>query len=91
MTVHQFKEIYSGDLKKFLETHAGQEFLSILGMLRPAYDLPKEEHLLIESRGAIRGYETCVRNIIGLAAHKTTVQEPEANYGVPDKTETTTE
>lgn len=85
MTKIEFQNQYGADLKKFIDSPFGKSFLNILGSLRPGYEFPIEEHLLSENRGALRGYELCIRNIITLSMFSKPVQEPEANYGVPDK------
>lgn len=85
MTAQEFQGLHSGDLKKWLETPAGQAFFNILNALRPNYEFPVHEHLMMANREAIRGYEMCLRNIVALTMPPKTVTQPEANYGVPDR------
>lgn len=84
MTVQEFQANHSGDLKRWLETPAGQAFFNLLNSMRPPYEFPMQEHLLIENRGVVRGYEMCLRNTIVLTMPPKIVTQPEANYGVPD-------
>lgn len=86
MTPVEFQTNHSGDLRAFLDTNLGKEFLALLNGLRPAYEFPIHEHLMIANREAIRGYEMCLRNIVALTMPPKVVTQPEANYGVPDKT-----
>lgn len=85
MTRQLFAEKFGGDFKKFLESPIGQSFLLTLNNMSPAYEFPKEEHLLIENRGAKRGYQICLTNIVTLCVPIKTNQDPEPNYGVPNK------
>lgn len=86
--MQQFQSQHGAELKKFLETPVGKEFLNLLSALRPAHEFPVHEHLLNENRGAIRGYESCLLKIVALTMLPTTGAQPEANYGVSDKTQT---
>lgn len=85
MTAIEFQSSFSGELAQFLLTPCGKELVTILHGLRPAYETSPSEHVFIENRGAVRGYELCLRNILGLANPPKIVNAPEANYGVPDK------
>ena len=88
MTAKQFQSEHGAELKKFLETNTGKNFLNLLSALRPAYSFPVHEHLMMANREAIRGYESCLLNIVSLTLPPSTPAQPDANYGVPDKTET---
>ena len=88
MTAKQFQSEHGPELKKFLESNTGKQFLNLLSALRPAYEFPVHEHLMIANREAIRGYESCLLKIVALTMPPTTPVQPEANYGVPDKTVT---
>lgn len=85
MTATEFQINYGPELKKFFETPVGKEFITLLNGLRPGYEFPVHDHLLIENRGMVRGYELCLRNIIGLTMPPKVTSQPEANYGVPDR------
>jgi len=85
MTAVEFQSSHSGDLKLFLDSPAGKEFFTILNGLRPTYEFPVHEHLMMANREAIRGYEMCLRNILGLTMPPKITTQPEANYGVPDR------
>lgn len=90
MTRQQFQKQFSGDLRNFLESPCGQNFLSTLGTMRPPYEFPAHDHLLAENRGAMRGYELCLRNSLMLTLPYEEAREAQPNYGVPDKAETKT-
>lgn len=83
MTAVEFQTNHSGDLALFLNSPCGKEFLSILHGLRPAYEFPVHEHLMMANRESIRGYEMCIRNIVSLMHPPKIITQPEANYGVP--------
>lgn len=87
MTRQQFQKEQSGELRKFIESPLGQQFLSILGSIRPPYEFPAQDHLLAENRGAMRGYELCLRNILGLTVPYQEIRDPEPTYGIPNKPE----
>lgn len=87
MTAQEFQVAFSADLKKVLESQMGQNLVQILGGLRPQYEMSPHEHLFSDNRGSIRGYETCLRNLIGLAMPPKIAEQPPVNYGVPDKKE----
>lgn len=80
-----FRKTYNDQLKTFLDTPCGQHFLSVLGAMRPPYEFSVQNHLLTENRGAMRGYELCLRHILGLSMPYTVQHEPEPNYGVTGK------
>lgn len=84
MNRDQFQKQFSADLKKFLDSPCGQASLNALSNLRPPYEFKEQEHLLIENRGAIRGYEMCLRNMIALTIQLPQITEVQADYGVPD-------
>lgn len=85
MNKETFLNQFSGELKTFLSTPCGQNLLITLSSMKPVYESPSSEHLYADNRGAIRGYEICVRNLVGLCAPTVKNEEIEANYGVPDK------
>jgi len=87
----EFKKNFSGELKAYLETNSGTNFIVALGGMRPPYEFPKEDHLLAENRGAIRGYELCLRNIMFLCSPVEDNSTIEANYGVPERKEEETQ
>lgn len=78
-----FQKQYAQELKILVESKFGQSLLAALGSLRPHYEFPPQEHLLSENRGAIRGYELCIRNILALSIYMPASDEVEANYGIP--------
>lgn len=84
MTPTDFRKTYSDQLKTFLATPCGQHFLSVLGSMRPGYEYSVQSHLLIENRGAMRGYELALRNSLGLSMAYSVQQEAEPTYGVPN-------
>lgn len=83
MNQADFRKAYNEQLKTFLETPGGQQLLQVLGAMRPAYEFAQQPHLMAENRGAMRGYELCLRNILGLSMPYTVHQEVEPTYGVP--------
>lgn len=85
MTPVEFQTANAGKLKEFFDSSVGKEFLIMLQALKPAYEFPVHEHLMLANREAIRGYETCLRNMVALALPPKNITQPEANYGVPDK------
>lgn len=87
MTLKEYQTNYGVDLRKFLETPAGREFLPTLATLCPQYEEKKEEHLYIDNRGAIRGFSQSIRSVMTMTQIPINHIEPQANYGVPDKTE----
>ena len=84
MTVQNFQTNYADQLKTFLETPCGQNFLTVLGSLRPPYEFSEHDHLLAENRGAMRGYELALRNALAMAMPPRVSQDPEINYGVTE-------
>ncbi len=88
MTPNDFQKNYSTDLRKFFETPLGKEFITQLNALRPAYEFPIHEHLMLANRESIRGYEMCLRNIVALMLPPKDNVQPKANYGVEDTTQT---
>lgn len=87
MTRQQFQKDHAGDLLKFLQSPLGHNLLNVLGTMRPPYQFPPHDHLLAENRGAMRGYELCLRNILGLTMPTLESADPEPNYGVKDHPE----
>lgn len=86
MTAVEFQgSPHSVELNKFLQSPAGKEFMLTLHGLRPAYESSQYEHVFIENRGAVRGFEICLRSMVALASPPKVVAQPEANYGVPDR------
>lgn len=84
MTAQEFQLTNSNELKVFLNSGIGKDFFTILNSLRPSYEFPVHEHLMMANREAIRGYELCLRNILALTMPPTVNKQPEANYGVPE-------
>lgn len=87
MNKTEFQKNFSGELKTYLDTSGGNNLILTLGGMRPPYEFPKEEHLLAENRGAIRGYELCLRNIMALCAPPQVETVVEANYGITSSKE----
>lgn len=83
MTPSDFRKNYSDQLQTILQSPCGSHLVATLGAMRPAYEFSVQNHLLAENRGAMRGYELCLRNLLGLAQPFTVQREPEPNYGVP--------
>lgn len=89
MTVQEFKKYNAERLNKiFMQDASGQQLMTMVGSLIPAYEFQEKEHLLIEARGARRGYELCMRNIMYLCTPEKPEAntEPIANYGVNEET-----
>lgn len=87
MTPQEFQLNHSGDLKNFIETPVGKQFISLLNGMRPPLSAAfPNEHSMIRTYANIEGYELCLRNIIALmmAPSKPKTGIP-ADYGVPDK------
>lgn len=84
MNQADFRKNYNETLKTFLDTPCGQNFLQVIGGMRPGYEYAPQPHLLAENRGAMRGYELCIRNIVGLAMPEIIRHDPEPTYGVPN-------
>lgn len=87
MTQQQFQKEHSGELLKFIQSPFGQNLLTTLGAMRPPYAFPPQDHLLVENRGAMRGYELCLRNILGLTIPYTELSDPKPDYGVKEETD----
>lgn len=85
MTPQQFQKEHSGELLKFVQSPFGQNLLNVLGSMRPPYQFPPQDHLLAENRGAMRGYELCLRNILGLTVPYIEQRDPQPDYGVKDE------
>lgn len=84
MTPQEFQANQSGKLKEFFDSPLGKEFLGVLNSLRPAYEFPIHEHLMMANRESIRGYEMCMRNMIALTMAPKILEQPKANYGIDD-------
>lgn len=84
MTVKEFQTTLSGDLKAWVESPLGRETMQLLGSIRPNYEYSAEAHLFAENRGAMRGYELCLRNILGLCVPPVATQEVPQTYGVQE-------
>lgn len=84
MTPIEFQSAHAGKLKEILDSNFGKDFLLIIQALKPAYEFPIHEHLMLANRESIRGYEMCLRNIVALSFPPKMVSQPEANYGVPE-------
>lgn len=84
MTKDIFQKAYAEDLKKFMGTPCGQALLATLATQRPPYEFSVQNHLLVENRGAMRGYELCMKNLLSLSTPTVVPRDVEANYGVPD-------
>lgn len=87
MKPEDFQRQFGVKVKEFLDSPIGREFLNTLSQLRPGYDNNQLEHLFIENRGAIRGYETCLKNLISLSFSPAPSKEVDANYGVEEPKE----
>lgn len=85
MTAREFQINHHGDLKLFLDTPVGKELLSALSSLRPPYSDSPHEHLFIDNRGTVKGYELCLRNMVALCLPPSPTTEVKANYGVDDR------
>lgn len=84
MTRQQFVDKHGEALKIFLNSECGIASLTFLNGMKPIYEFSKEPHLFAENRGATRGYELCLRNLISLSLLPKSNEEIEADYGVPD-------
>jgi len=85
MTATEFQTNHGPQLKEVINSPWGQQFFAVLNSLRPSYEFPVHEHLMIANREAIRGYELCLKTIVALSMPPKVVAEVEANYGVPDR------
>lgn len=85
MKPQDFQKAYSAEFRTFLATPMGQAMLNTLSETIPVYEFAKEPHLFAENRGARRGYENCMRNLIGLSTFTPAKKEVEATYGVPNQ------
>jgi hypothetical protein len=84
MTPKEFQTTYSGDLKKLWDSPLGKALLAVMLNLKPTYEFPIHEHLMLANREAIRGYDMAMRNLVVLSMAPKTATTPEANYGVKD-------
>lgn len=84
MNKNTFQKLHADKLKSVLESPFGRDLMAALGALRPPYEFPQQEHLLIEGRGCMRGYEMCIRNLVSLATPAIESSDLEADYGVPE-------
>lgn len=88
MTPEEFQANHSGWLADTLKTNQGQAFLALINGMRPPHEFPADPHLYADNRGAIRGYELCVRNIVGLMMPPRKIKDIKPTYGVPDREKT---
>lgn len=92
MKPQDFQKAHSAEFRAFLATPMGQAMLNTLSETIPVYEFAKEPHLFAkephlfaENRGARRGYENCMRNLIGLSTFTPVKKEAEMNYGVSNQ------
>lgn len=83
MTKEIFQKKHGETLKAFMDSECGRDVLGMLSHLRPPYEFPAQEHLLSENRGAMRGYEMCMRNLVGLTIASPQPTQVQQDYGVP--------
>lgn len=85
MTITQFQDKHGSEFNTFISSATGQAFLNIMAASQPVYKDEKEPHLYADNRGCKRGYEAAIRNIVALTVTQKQQQQPEADYGVPEK------
>ena len=86
MTVADFQKTRGPELKKFLLSPAGVDFMNAINSLKPALqDSFPSEHAMTRAYAKIEGYELCMRHMVALTMVAKPASQPEANYGVPDK------
>lgn len=84
MTKQQFIDKHGDELKKFLSSESIIAAFNLVNTMKPINEFSNEPHLFAENRGAIRGYELCLRNFIGLSLLPKNTEEIEADYGIPN-------
>lgn len=84
MTKQEFQKVYGEEHRKMLASPYGQAVIATMLSLRPPYEFSVQNHLLVENRGAIRGFDFGVKTFVSLATPINPPQEIEATYGVPD-------
>jgi len=89
MTPEEFQKNHGQELKEILQSPIGGATILTLNGMRPNYEPSTHQHIFLENRGVVRGYEMCLRNLASLTFVPTVRKEVEPNYGVkePEKTE----
>jgi hypothetical protein len=82
MRLSDYQKVHAEKLREFLTSPAGHATMTMLGLLRPKPEFPKEAHLLNENRGAIRGYELCMAQFAVLVTPVSERAPIEPTYGV---------
>lgn len=90
MKVGQFQQVNGEWLKSILNDPKGQALLAALSSMQPPFPTSESVHIFAKEAGKREGFEQCLKSLIALCNVRDVRKEPEANYGVPDKTETTT-
>lgn len=84
MTPQEFQIALGPQLKEILQSTLGQAAISVVNAMKPNYESSPHEHIFLENRGAVRGYEMCMRNIVALSFVPVIKPEAEQNYGVKE-------
>lgn len=85
MTPQEFQIKLGPQLKEILQSQLGQSAIAMVNSMKPNYEPSPHEHIFIENRGAVRGYELCMRNIAALTYVPVIKPEAKQNYGVEEK------
>lgn len=86
MNRSDFQEIHLNQFRAIMESQCGKDMLETLRTERMPLLPIKEDHLLIENSGAVRGYEQCLKNLAALAVPIIPKKpDPKANYGATKK------
>lgn len=83
MKSDEFFQKHGPKWQEILTSDLGKDLIAYLQNSRPQFQPLPQEHLVIELYGSIRGYEQCIKNIIGVAIPKPAPVQPTPNYGVP--------
>lgn len=84
MTPQEFQIKLGPQLKEILQSTLGQSAIAMVNAMKPNYEPSPHEHIFIENRGAVRGYEMCMRNIAALTYVPVIKPDAQQDYGVKD-------
>lgn len=84
MTRQQFEDQFGSAYREHMGSPLGQAIIGMLSANQPTYEFSQVPHIYADNRGAKRGYELCIRNMVGLAVPPKAVEQPKADYGVPE-------
>lgn len=87
MTSQEFQINHGPKLKEFIQSPLGQATINTVHAMKPNYEASPHEHIFLENRGLVRGYEMAIRNLAFLTFVPVINPDAEQNYGVKDPDE----